>query len=221
MRLLLVEDDEMLALSLTHFLRAAGFAVDHVSSARNARSMGMQENYRAAVLDIGLPDGSGLEVLEAWRQARADMPVLLLTARAGWQDKVNGLKAGADDYLAKPFHAEELVARINALIRRSEGRVHRTLHASGFELDEERKRVKTAEGVWHGLTGTEFRLLRCLMARPGRVFSKEELLEQLYNLDADPSQNVIEAYIRRLRRLIGRESIRTLRGQGYVFETSQ
>lgn len=221
MRLLLVEDDEMLALSLTRFLRSAGFAVDHVSSAQNARTMGLQEDYRAAVLDIGLPDGSGLEVLEAWRQARSQMPVLLLTARGGWQDKVNGLKAGADDYLAKPFHAEELVARLNALIRRSEGRVHKVLQASGFELDEERKRVRTLEGVWHGLTGTEFRLLRCLMARPGRVFSKEELLEQLYNLDAEPSHNVIEAYIRRLRRLIGRDSIKTLRGQGYVFDTSQ
>ncbi|QCF28060.1 response regulator transcription factor [Hydrocarboniclastica marina] len=221
MRLLLVEDDEMLALSLTRFLRSAGFAVDHVSSAQNARAMGLQEDYRAAVLDIGLPDGSGLEVLETWRQARSEVPVLLLTARGGWQDKVNGLKAGADDYLAKPFHAEELVARINALIRRSEGRVHKVLQASGFELDEERKRVRTPEGAWHGLTGTEFRLLRCLMARPGRIFSKEELLEQLYNLDADPSHNVIEAYIRRLRRLIGRDSITTLRGQGYVFDTSQ
>lgn len=221
MRLLLVEDDEMLALSLTRFLRSAGFAVDHVSSAQSARTMGLQEDYRAAVLDIGLPDGSGLEVLAAWRHARSQMPVLLLTARGGWQDKVNGLKAGADDYLAKPFHSEELVARIDALIRRSEGRVHKVLQASGFELDEERKRVKTTEGVWHGLTGTEFRLLRCLMARPGRVFSKEELLEQLYNLDADPSHNVIEAYIRRLRRLIGRDSIKTLRGQGYVFGTSE
>lgn len=221
MRLLLVEDDEMLALSLTRFLRSAGFAVDHVSSAQNARAMGLQEDYRAAVLDIGLPDGSGLEVLETWRQARSEVPVLLLTARGGWQDKVNGLKAGADDYMAKPFHAEELVARINALIRRSEGRVHKVLQASGFELDEERKRVRTPEGAWHGLTGTEFRLLRCLMARPGRIFSKEELLEQLYNLDADPSHNVIEAYIRRLRRLIGRDSITTLRGQGYVFDTSQ
>ncbi|QCF26504.1 response regulator transcription factor [Hydrocarboniclastica marina] len=221
MRLLLVEDDEMLALSLIRFLRSAGFAVDHVGSAQNARAMGLQEDYRAAVLDIGLPDGSGLEVLETWRQARSEVPVLLLTARGGWQDKVNGLKAGADDYLAKPFHAEELVARIQALIRRSEGRVHKVLQASGFELDEERKRVKTPEGAWHGLTGTEFRLLRCLMARPGRIFSKEELLEQLYNLDADPSHNVIEAYIRRLRRLIGRDSIKTLRGQGYVFDTTR
>jgi two-component system OmpR family response regulator len=221
MRLLLVEDDEMLALSLTRYLRTAGFAVDHVSSARNASAMGLQENYRTAILDIGLPDGSGLEVLKTWRQARSELPVLLLTARGGWQDKVNGLKAGADDYLAKPFHNEELLARINALIRRSEGRVHGFLQASGYELDEERQRVRTPEGLWHGLTGTEFRLLRCLMARPDRVFSKEELLEQLYNLDAEPSHNVIEAYIRRLRRLIGQDAIKTLRGQGYVFDSSQ
>lgn len=220
MRLLLVEDDEMLVLSLTRFLQGAGFAVDHVASAQTARQLGLQENYRAAILDLGLPDGNGIEVLKAWREARSELPVLLLTARGGWQDKVIGLKAGADDYLAKPFHSEELLARINALIRRSEGRTHGFLHVSGFELDEDRQRVKTPEGTWHGLTGTEFRLLRCLMARPDRVFSKEELLEQLYNLDAEPSHNIIEAYVRRLRRLIGRNSIKTLRGQGYVFDSS-
>lgn len=219
MRLLLAEDDEMLALSLLRLLRTAGFAVDHVVTAERAQRMGLQEDYRAAVLDIGLPDGSGLGVLRAWREARLELPVLLLTARGDWQDKVNGLQAGADDYLAKPFHAEELVARLNALIRRSEGRVRRVLQVSGFELDEERQRVMTPEGLWHGLTGTEFRLLRCLMARPDRVFSKEELLEQLYNLDAEPTHNVIEAYIRRLRRLIGRDAIKTLRGQGYVFDS--
>lgn len=220
MRLLLVEDDEMLVASLARFLQTAGFVVDHVASAQHARQLGLQENYRAAILDLGLPDGSGLDVLRAWRNARAELPVLLLTARGGWQDKVNGLKAGADDYLAKPFHPEELLARINALIRRSEGRAHGFLQVSGFELDEERQRIKSPDGFWHGLTGTEFRLLRCLMARPDRVFSKEELLEQLYNLDAEPSHNLIEAYIGRIRRLIGRGAIKTLRGQGYVFDPS-
>lgn len=221
MRLLLVEDDAMLALSLTRYLQTEGFAVDHVSYARNARQMGLQEDYRAAILDIGLPDGSGLEVLQAWRNAGSCLPVLLLTARGSWQDKVSGLKAGADDYLAKPFHAEELSARLNALIRRSQGRAHSVLEAAGVQLDEERQRVRASGGEWQGLTGTEFRLLRCLMARPDRVFSKDELLEQLYSLDAEPSLNVIEAYIRRLRRLIGRDTIKTLRGQGYVFDTTQ
>lgn len=210
----------MLVGALTRALQAAGFAVDHVASARSARQLGLQEDYRAAVLDLGLPDGSGLEVLQAWREGRSELPVLLLTARGSWQDKVNGLKAGADDYLSKPFHTEELIARIHALIRRSEGRAHGFVQACGFELDEDRQRVKTPEGIWHGLTGTEFRLLRCLMARPDRVFSKEELLEQLYNLDAEPSRNLIEAYIRRLRRLIGKDAIKTLRGQGYVFDAS-
>ncbi|MAL99285.1 MAG: DNA-binding response regulator [Alteromonadaceae bacterium] len=217
MRLLLVEDDRLLADGLASQLGKAGFSVDIARTANEARVLGQQENYRVGILDLGLPDGNGLEVLKSWRGRKVNFPVLILTARGDWQDKVNGLKAGADDYLAKPFQAEELIARLNAIVRRSEGRVHSSVRAGSFELDEDRQILKLEDGSEHSLTGTEFRLLRCLMSRPGHVFSKEQLMEQLYSLNESPSENVIEAYIRRLRKLVGAHSISTRRGQGYVF----
>ncbi|SNC65179.1 DNA-binding response regulator, OmpR family, contains REC and winged-helix (wHTH) domain [Marinobacter sp. es.048] len=217
MRLLLVEDDRLLADGLTGQLEKAGFSVDSTFTVKEALILAEQEDYRAVVLDLGLPDGNGLDVLRNWRMNRASFPVLILTARGDWQDKVNGLKAGADDYLAKPFQTEELIARLNAIIRRSEGRVHSLVKAGNFELDENRQSLKLADGTEHSLTGTEFRLLRCLMSRPGHVFSKEQLMEQLYNLNDNPSENVIEAYIRRLRKLVGADTIATRRGQGYLF----
>lgn len=217
MRLLLVEDDRLLADGLSGQLEKAGFSVDTTYTAREALILGEQENYRVAVLDLGLPDGNGLDVLKKWRMHRVSCPVLILTARGDWQDKVNGLKAGADDYLAKPFQTEELIARLNAIVRRSEGRVHSVVKAGRFELDENRQSLKLHDGTEHTLTGTEFRLLRCLMSRPGHVFSKEQLMEQLYNLSDNPSENVIEAYIRRLRKLVGADTISTRRGQGYLF----
>jgi len=217
MRLLLVEDDELLRNSLHESLSQAGFAVDATGSVLTADQLAQQEDYRLIVLDIGLPDGDGLQLLARWRDAGRDLPILLLTARDRWQDKVNGLKAGADDYLTKPFHPEELLARLQALLRRSEGRSHTQIQAGNYLLDEERQRVRTPDGTWQPLTGTEFRLLRCLMSRPNRLHPKEALLEQLYNLDAEPTLNTIETYIRRLRLLIGRNAIKTQRGQGYVF----
>ncbi|MGB1949658.1 MAG: response regulator transcription factor [Marinobacter sp.] len=217
MRLLLVEDDALIADSLNRQLTAAGFTVDEARTAKQAEQLGKQEDYRAVVLDLGLPDGNGLDVLKTWRADKLAMPVLILTARGDWQDKVNGLKAGADDYLAKPFQTEELLARLNALIRRSEGRVEARLSAGGFELDEYRQCLQTPDGQEHSLTGTEFRLLRCLMSRPGQLFSKEQLLEQLYNLNDSPSDNTIEAYVRRLRKITGTDAITTRRGQGYIF----
>lgn len=217
MRLLLVEDDRLLADGLASQLEKAGFSVDSTFTAKEALMLAEQEDYRAVVLDLGLPDGNGLDVLRKWRMNRASFPVLILTARGDWQDKVNGLKAGADDYLAKPFQTEELIARLNAIIRRSEGRVHSLVKAGNLELDENRQSLKLADGTEHSLTGTEFRLLRCLMSRPGHVFSKEQLMEQLYSLNDNPSENVIEAYIRRLRKLVGTDTISTRRGQGYLF----
>ena len=145
------------------------------------------------------------------------MCYLALTVGSDWQDKVNGLKAGADDYLAKPFHTEELVARIHALVRRSEGRSDSRIRVGDYALDEDRQQVQTTDGEWHTLTGTEFRLLRCLMTRPGRLLSKDELMEQLYSLKDEPAHNTIEAYIRRLRLIVGRDAISTQRGQGYSF----
>lgn len=217
MRLLLVEDDRLLAEGLSSQLQKAGFSVDTSHTAKDALILAEQEDYRVVVLDLGLPDGNGLDVLRKWRMNRISFPVLILTARGDWQDKVNGLKAGADDYLAKPFQTEELIARLNAIVRRSEGRVHSMVKAGRFELDENRQSLKADDGTEHSLTGTEFRLLRCLMSRPGHVFSKEQLMEQLYNLNDNPSENVIEAYIRRLRKLVGSETISTRRGQGYLF----
>lgn len=217
MRLLLVEDDRLLADGLSSQLEKAGFSVDTTHTAREAMLLAEQEDYRAVVLDLGLPDGNGLDVLRQWRRNLISVPVLILTARGDWQDKVNGLKAGADDYLAKPFQTEELIARLNAIVRRSEGRVHSVVKAGRFELDENRQSLKLDDGTEHSLTGTEFRLLRCLMSRPGQVFSKEQLMEQLYSLNRSPSENVIEAYIRRLRKLVGNEAISTRRGQGYLF----
>jgi DNA-binding response OmpR family regulator len=201
-------------------LEKAGFSVDATQTAKEAKILGRQEDYRAVVLDLGLPDGNGLDVLKNWRMAGISFPVLILTARGDWQDKVNGLKAGADDYLAKPFQSEELIARLNAIVRRSEGRTHSILTAGRFEIDENRQSLTISDGTEHSLTGTEFRLLRCLMSRPGHVFSKEQLMEQLYNLNESPTENVIEAYIRRLRKLVGAETILTRRGQGYLFNDS-
>lgn len=220
MRLLLVEDDEMLVESLKKWLSKAGFVVDRVSTIAQAKMLGTQEDYRVAILDMGLPDGDGLQALRFWRENQQAMPVLILTARSAWQDKVNGLKAGADDYLAKPFHAEELVARVQALMRRSEGRSEAHIQVGGYELDEDRQQIRTPDQVWHTLTGTEFRMLRCLMSRPGRLLSKEELVEQLYSLDDEPAHNTIEAYVRRLRKIVGKDAISTQRGQGYTFHVS-
>ncbi|NWN92170.1 response regulator transcription factor [Marinobacter adhaerens] len=217
MRLLLVEDDRLLADGLASQLEKAGFSVDITRTAKEAVILGDQEDYKACVLDLGLPDGNGLDVLKKWRADNRLFPVLILTARGDWQDKVNGLKAGADDYLAKPFQIEELIARLNAIMRRSEGRVQSSVTVGRFKLDENRQCLKIEDGTEHSLTGTEFRLLRCLMSWPGHIFSKEQLIEQLYNLNESPNENVIEAYIRRLRKLVGPETIVTRRGQGYLF----
>lgn len=221
MRLLLVEDDPLLAEGVANQLEKAGFSVDTSPTAREAIMLGGQEDYRVAVLDLGLPDGNGLDVLRRWRATNAQFPVLILTARGDWQDKVNGLKAGADDYLAKPFQTEELIARLHAIVRRSEGRPQSSLKVGGFELDEHRQSLRWDDGTEHSLTGTEFRLLRCLMSRPGQVYSKEQLMEQLYNLNESPSENTIEAYIRRLRKLVGPDAIATRRGQGYLFNAKR
>jgi DNA-binding response OmpR family regulator len=218
MRLLLVEDDRLLADGLAGQLEKAGFSVDHTQTAKEAILLGEQEDYRVGILDLGLPDGNGLDVLRKWRAINANFPVLILTARGDWQDKVNGLKAGADDYLAKPFQTEELIARLNAIVRRSDGRVQTLVKAGRLVLDENRQSLKMEDGTEHSLTGTEFRLLRCLMSRPGQVFSKEQLMEQLYNLKESPTDNVIEAYIGRLRKLVGASTIATRRGQGYLFD---
>ncbi len=218
MRLLLVEDDEALRAELREELTAAGFAVDESGDGVDAEALGDTEPYDGVVLDLGLPGRDGLSVLRNWRDRGNMVPVIVLTARDAWHEKVAGFRAGADDYLAKPFHAAELLARINAVLRRAQGQSPAQIRHGGFTLDEERQSVTTADGSTIALTGLEFRLLRYFMINRGRVLSKDRLAEHVYDRDSDQESNVIEVYVNRLRRKLGEGCIRTQRGQGYVFE---
>ena len=218
MRLLLVEDDVALAYSLAEQLRAAAYAVDTVNDGIEAEYLGANEPYDVIVLDLGLPGKPGLEVLHAWRGSGVTTPVLILTARGAWHEKVEGFRAGADDYLAKPFHVEELQVRLQALIRRAHGApAGQTLETGELVLDEERQTARMGDREWT-LTGTEYRLLRYFMLHPGRVLSTSHLLDHVYDYDSEKESNVIEVYIARLRRKFGKGCILTRRGQGYVFD---
>ncbi|KAB2935652.1 MAG: response regulator transcription factor [Candidatus Contendobacter sp.] len=217
MRLLLVEDDALLSGRLHGDLEQAGFAVDVAANGVDAEFMGESEPYDVVVLDLGLPGRSGLDVLRHWRAAGNPVPVLILTARDAWHEKVDGFKAGADDYLGKPFHVAELLARLQALLRRGIARPHGPLRIAGLELDEDAQTARVlATDETFELTGTEFRLLRYFMRHPGRVLSKARLTEHVYDFDAERDSNVLEVYINRLRRKFGRELIATRRGQGYI-----
>jgi len=220
-RVLIVEDDEALALSLRKDLRTAGFAVDVANNGIDGQYMGEVEPYDAIILDLGLPKRPGLEVLKIWRSKGVKTPVLLLTARDAWHEKVEGFKTGADDYLGKPFHVEELIARLNAIIRRSAGVSANELSIGGLMLDEDKQSVQDAKGQVFELTGTEFRLLRYFMHNPGKVLSKGRLTEHVYDYDSEKDSNVIEVYIKRLRQKLGQDIIETRRGQGYVFEAKR
>src|SRR5690606_6173410 len=198
-------------------LQSAGFVVDVSPDGEEAEFRGDTEPYDAVVLDLGLPRRPGLEVLGNWRRRGNDVPVVILTARGAWHEKVEGFRAGAGDYLAKPFHVEELVERTRALIRRRHGRSEAAVTAGRFTLDPERQCVRTdTEEI--PLSGTEFRLLNYFMHHPGRVLSKSRLLEHVYGTEPDSDGNIIEVYVNRLRRKLGPDVIRTRRGQGYVFE---
>ena len=217
MRLLLAEDDASLGADLQARLREHGYAVDWVRDGDEAAWLGGERVHDLVVLDIGLPGRDGLAVLREWRENGLDLPVLLLTARDAWFEKVEGFEAGADDYLAKPFHFEELAARLRALARRvSEHPADLMQSNARLALDEDRQQA-LVEGQPVELTGTEFRLLRYFVHHAGHVLSKSRLAEHLYAFDDDRDPNVIEAYVTRLRRKLGREWIETRRGQGYVF----
>ena len=220
MRLLLAEDDQALVSTLKKDLQAAGYAVDVADNGEDAEYLGNEPIYDIAVLDLGLPRRNGIEVLQNWRKQGNPLPVIILTARDAWHERVEGFKAGADDYLGKPFHTEELLARLRALLHRAKQQPSGTLKVSDLKLDEEQQILTTADGQNHKLTGTEFRLLRYLLLNPGKLLSKSELTDHIYDLDSDKDSNVIEVYIRRLRQLIGAERIETRRGQGYIFRKS-
>jgi two-component system OmpR family response regulator len=217
MRLLLVEDDATLGAHLQLAIKKAGFSVDLSKDGLDAEALCNIEPYDLIILDLGLPKKSGLEVLKNWRDRGNHVPVVILTARGSWQEKVEGFKAGADDYVGKPFQFDELLARINAVLKRSIGSTSGILSIDNLTLDEDKQQLRLSDGQYHQLTGTEFRLLRYFMLHPGQVLSKSRLTEHVYEYDEDKDSNVIEVYVNRLRHIVGAELIKTRRGQGYVF----
>lgn len=214
MRVLLVEDDTLLRTQLAQVLDQAGYAVDQAADGQTALHLGATEPYDAVVLDLGLPVMDGLTVLQRWRSEGQVMPVLILTARDSWHDKVAGIDAGADDYLAKPFHTEELLARLRALVRRAHGLASPLLQQGALTLDT-RSGTVTQGGVTVSLTAHEYRLLAYLMHRAGEVASRTELVEHLYAQDFDRDSNTVEVFVARLRRKLGADLIETVRGLGY------
>lgn len=218
MRILIVEDETLLAQQLQNFFAQKGFAVDIAANGRDGLYLATEYPLDVAVVDIGLPDFSGIELIKKLREQGSQLPILLLTARSRWQDKVEGLESGADDYLAKPFHYEELIARINALLRRSNGKAHPVLSFANIRLDTVSQHV-TLDGDSVELTAYEYKVLEYLMFRQGEVVSKSALTEHIYDEDFDRDSNVIEVFIGRLRKKIDpageTNPIETLRGRGY------
>ncbi|MGI9381721.1 MAG: response regulator transcription factor [Methyloligellaceae bacterium] len=214
MRLLVVEDDPDLNRQLVSALTDAGYAVDTAFDGEEGHFLGDTEPYDAVVLDIGLPKMDGISVLEEWRREDRIMPVLILTARDRWSDKVAGMDAGADDYVAKPFHMEEVLARVRALLRRSAGLATSEIECGSIRLDTKSSRV-TVDGAAVKLTSHEYRLLAYLMHHRGRVISRTELVEHLYEQDFDRDSNTIEVFIGRLRKKLPQDFIKTARGLGY------
>lgn len=217
MRLLVVEDDPALARQLAERLKGEGYAVDRAADGEEGQFLGETEPYDAIVLDLGLPRVDGLTVLRSWRARGIVAPVIILTARGAWTEKVQGIDAGADDYLAKPFSMEELLARIRALIRRSKGHASAEIACGGVVLDTRSGRV-TLDGRPVDLTGHEFRVLDYLMHRKGQLVSRTELTEHIYAQDFDRDSNTIEVFVGRLRRKLGAGLIKTVRGLGYKLE---
>jgi len=223
MRALIVEDDTALRSSLAGVLRDAGWLVDEAGDGREGLYQATEFRIDVAVVDLGLPGMSGMELVAALRASGRDLPILILTARDRWQDKVAGLKAGADDYVVKPFHPEELVARLQALVRRAGGWAQPVISCGALSLDTRSQQV-TVAGTAIELTGFEYRLLECLMLHAGEVVSKAELTERLYAQDFDRDSNTIEVFIGRLRRKLDpdgiHQPIETLRGRGYLMTRS-
>ncbi|APR52432.1 DNA-binding response regulator [Sphingomonas koreensis] len=217
MRVLIVEDEPNLRNQLQATLEGAGYAVDTAGDGEEGHYLGSTENYDAIVLDLGLPEIDGLTVLDRWRKEGKTTPVLVLTARDSWSDKVAGLDAGADDYVAKPFQSEELIARLRALIRRASGNASAELIAGDIRLDTRSGKV-TKGGDPVKLTAQEYKLLSYLLHHKGKVVSRTELIEHIYDQDFDRDSNTIEVFVTRIRKKLGPDVITTIRGLGYSLE---
>ena len=215
MKLLLAEDDVELAEYLIRNLKISGYVLEWADNGIDAEFLALEEVFDGIILDLGLPQKSGLEVLRSWRGQKLETPVLILTARDSWQERVDGLRAGADDYLGKPFKIEELLARLEAILRRRFGRADNSLRLDDIELDIDTRTVKMADGGSTRLTAIEFRLLRYLMLNPDKILSKTELSEHVYEEEQIKDSNVIEVYVNHLRSILGKDRITTHRGQGY------
>ncbi len=220
MRLLVVEDDRDLNRQLVAVLSQAGYAVDAAFDGEEGHFLGDTEPYDAVILDLGLPKLDGLSVLENWRRDGRNMPVLILTARDRWSDKVAGIDSGADDYVAKPFHVEEILARVRALLRRSAGHAKSELECGSLRLDTKLARV-TFNGTPVKLTSLEYRLLAYLMHHQDRVVPRLELVEHLYEQDFDRDSNTVEVFIGRLRKKLAADTIVTVRGLGYRLSAAE
>lgn len=214
MRVLIVEDEPLIASQLAVALGQAGYAVDRAENGVDALALGSNEPVDAVILDLGLPQIDGLTVLKKWRAAGRTMPVLILTARGNWHEKVAGIDAGADDYLAKPFHMEELLARLRALIRRAGGHASAEIACGELLLDTRAGRVSVG-GVMLTLTSHEYRVLDYLMHHPGQIVSRSDLIEHIYAQDFDRDSNTVEVFIARLRKKLPDGVIETVRGLGY------
>ncbi len=220
MRILVAEDEKCLSEQLATALRQAGYAVDTATDGERTDFLTQTEPYDAVVLDLGLPKIDGMTLLRRWREARLAIPILVLTARGSWHEKVQGIDGGADDYVAKPFRMEELLARLRALIRRASGHVTPLLRCGAVAVDPRMAKV-TLDGVPIRLTSHEFRVLSYLMHHRGRIVSQSELTEHIYSQDFDRDSNTVEVFIARLRRKLGASFIETVRGLGYRIEADR
>ena len=217
MRVLLIEDDDRIRSDVTAALEASGYIVDSETSGEEGWFLGDTELYGAVILDLGLPEMDGLTVLKRWRQAGRTMPVLVLTARGTWSERVEGIDAGADDYLPKPFHMEELLARLGAIIRRSGGQASPIITAGETELDTRQMKI-TVRGIPVSLSPQEYRLVSYLMINSGRVVSQQELAEHLQSVHFERESNAVEVLVGRIRRKLSIVLIQTRRGFGYIIE---
>jgi two-component system, OmpR family, response regulator len=217
MRLLVLEDEAELARRLSERLASGGFVVESVASAEAAFELPDPEHWAALVVDLGLPGINGIEFIRRWRQLGYDTPILVLSARGTWQEKVEGLNVGADDYVVKPVRGEELLARINALVRRAAGQTNSKISAGKIEMDPAARTV-WREGELLELTQMEYRLLHLFLLRAGHILAQTEILDHLYPMADERDLNTIEVHVGRLRRKVGKEAITTIRGLGYRFE---